>query len=173
MTIAACALTAAPAMAQSSYGGGGGSYRNQPSVDSNAKRLEKAQKKADKRARKQAEAMRKKEQMEKDLMIEEAAMKEDAMKADAMKADKMAPAATSYGSGATAKPMSDTMQKAGSHGSSTGYKSDAMMKDDAMMKEDAMKDTKSYGSGTAVGKPANCPTGTTPQNNGTCMLNGS
>jgi len=63
-------------------------------------------------------------------------------------------------------------------------KEDAMMKKgDSMMKEDAMMKKDSYGSGTAApaygsgsaapaapALPLNCPTGTTPQPNGTCLI---
>jgi hypothetical protein len=40
------------------------------------------------------------------------------------------------------------------------------------MKDKMMKDKGAYGSGSTAAslKPANCPAGTEPQNNGTCML---
>lgn len=148
LTIAACTFTAVPAMAQSSYGGGSNTYRNQPSQASqNAKAL----KKAEKEAAKQAKAMKKKEMAEKELMMKEKAMmKEDVM----MKGEDMAPKATTYGSGAMSskmKPMKDSMKDSTkSHGSANTYGSAATP--------------------ATMAKPTNCPANTEPQSNGTCML---
>ncbi len=155
LTIAACAASAAPALAQSSYNGGS-TYRNQQTKDTSAI------KKAKKLEKKRIEAMKKKEKMEKELMMKEQSMKKDAMGADTMmKTEEMkAEKVKSYGSGT--KPMDamdkmDTMKKTKTYGSDTK----------------PMNKMDSYGSGaapTTMMKPTNCPAGTEPQNNGTCML---
>ena len=96
---------------------------------------------------------------------------EDAMmkKGDAMMKDK----AKSYGSGAKAE---DAMMK---KGDSMMKKEDAMMKDKMMHEGTIKTSAPSYGSGTPAAAPApaapviNCPTGTTAQANGTCMITGN
>jgi hypothetical protein len=76
---------------------------------------------------------------------------------DAMMKDK----AKSYGSGAKAQ---DVMMKEG----------DAMMKDKMMHQGTIKTSAPSYGSGTTAAVPAiRCPSGTTPQANGTCMITGN
>lgn len=153
ISLAACAFSAVPAFAQSSYNGGS-TYRNQqPAQASEAAKEAKRTAKAEKKLRK---AMSKKEQM---------------MKDGAMKDMKSNGSAKTYGSGTVVpavKPTKDSMKQMKSHGSAKTYGSGT--KADTMAAP--MKDMKSYGSGTAapMAKPTNCPTGTEPQNNGTCML---
>lgn len=142
LTLAACTLCAVPAVAQSSYGGD--SYRNQPSVDKmKLKKIEKAKKDAAK------------------LKAKQEAMKADGMKADGMKADAM------KGDAMKADTMTKTYGSDKTYGSATPASPAAMEK---TMAAPAAAST-SYGSGTAVmAKPTNCPAGTDPQENGTCML---
>lgn len=130
--------------------------------------------------RKTSQSKKDKKKMEQQKRLEEAKAKQEAMERELMEKERMAQKANedamekkeemkSYGSGTDeAMEKKDDMK---SYGSDT---QDGMMKkDDAMMKKDKMMaPANSYGSGTAPGKPANCPRGTTPQDNGTCLLTG-
>jgi len=148
----AMSFSATPAMAQF---GSGTSY-DKPRTTQTSKKA----------AKKKAEQLRK---------LEEARMKKEAMERELQEKEQMA---QSYGSGTdedAMKKKDDAMQKEDamkSYGS--GTTEDAMQKKDemksygsgdGMMKKDEMK---SYGS--SMGKPANCPSGTTPQTDGTCLL---
>lgn len=166
LSVAACAFTAAPSFAQSSYGGG--DYRNTTSsVKSKAYKAAKKKAAEDAKAAAKEKAMMEADKM-KDGMVDKAAMKDKTMmkdkammKDDHMKSDTMAKshgsatgASASHGSATTAAP---------SHGSATGA---------VPSHGSATTSTTSYGSstGAAVGKPTNCPAGTTAQDNGTCLL---
>lgn len=98
-------------------------------------------------------------------------MKGDSAKDAMMKAGKseMKDKAKSYGSGTKTE---DAMMK---KGDSMMKKEDAMMKDKMMHQGTIKTSAPSYGSGTpAPAAPViNCPTGTTAQANGTCMITGN
>ncbi len=150
-TALALSFTAVPAFAQSSYGGNtGNSYGN--AAESRAKAEAR---KAEREARKLAKAQKKQAKADaKKAAAEKAAMKDHSSATDA-KAMKDHSSATNgkamkdHSSATDAKAMKD-------HSSAAG---EPMMKhSDAMQK-------------SSTGLPTNCPPATTPQPNGTCMLN--
>ena len=143
-TIAACCFMAAPSYAQ--YGSGTGSYPERSSTQSQSYKAKKKAKAAAKAEKQRIEALKKKEAYEKELQMKEEAMKKDAMMKDGK-------------------------------GSGTEYTEDAMMKkEDVMMKKEGHGSGATYGSDQPApaaiqGLPTNCPPNTTPQQNGTCLLN--
>lgn len=169
ITAATLSFAATPAFAQSSYGGNSGnSYGNTTSGPSSAdirraKKAAKAQAKIEK-TRAEAEARLAKSE---DVMKKEHSSATDAkvMKDHSSATD--AKVMTDHSSATDAKVMKE-------HSSATDAK---MMKDHssatdaAMMKKDdvMMKEEKMMKASAAL--PTNCPSGTTPQSNGTCMLN--
>lgn len=166
ITIAAATLafTSAPTFAQSSYGGNtGDSYGN------TSAKATKAERKARKAEEKRIKAAQMVEDEKAKMMAQDAAMKEKAMMENTMKDQSSATDASmmkddamkDHSSATDASMMKKDEMK--DHSSATG----SMMKTDGeamMKKEDVMMESTSM-------KPVNCPTGTTPQDNGTCMLN--
>lgn len=146
LSVAACAFTAAPSFAQSSYGGG--EYRNTTSSTAKAYKVAKEKAAAEEKAAK-IEALREEALMKEKAMNEGHMMKDDHMKADTMV---KSPAAYGSSTGAAASQGSATAGTPSHDSATTG--------------------TTSYGSApTAIsGKPSNCPSGTTAQDNGTCLL---
>ncbi len=149
LSAAALCLSAVPSYAQYGSGtpsnSGGNISQTQSSVNS-AKR--RAERKARKQLKKQQAALAEKEAMEKELVMKE---KENAAYGSGTPAAKPA-----YGS-ATPAPAygSGTPAAQPTYGSATPAPAPA------------------YGSGNAAPAaqlPVNCPTGTQPQNDGTCML---
>ncbi len=176
-------FAAAPAHAQF----GSGSSYDTPRVTKAEKKAKKAEMKKLEEARAKKEAMerelKEKEQMaqssygsgsDQDSMKkkDDAMMKKDdaMMKKDdaMMKKDEK-----SYGSGTSEDAMmkkEDAMMKKDEMKKSYGSGDSMMKKEDAMMKKDEMN---SYGSGTKMSKPINCPSGTTAQADGTCLITGN
>ncbi|MEP3890101.1 MAG: hypothetical protein ABJN69_06515 [Hellea sp.] len=165
MTIAAAGITfaATPSFAQSSYGGNTGqSYGN-------AEKIERKAKKAAARAeKKRMKAAKMKAEQEARLAAEEAAMKDQssATNAKMMKDHSSATDANMMKdhSSATTGKLMDKKPMMADHSSATNA---GMMKDGDVM----VKDNKAMMAAPETMKPTNCPAGTTPQSNGTCMLN--
>ncbi len=150
LSAAAMCLSTAPSFAQ--YGSGS-SAGNLPTSTAPARRAKAAKTKINKAEKKRRDALKQKEAMEAKL-----AKKEKSYGSGTAK-----PAA-SYGSGIAqpAKSISAAPVKpAQPYGS--GHKGDA-----AVIKKESPS---SYGSGHSnSGATLNCPAGTTPQANGTCLL---
>jgi len=161
LTLATATLVfgAAPAFAQSSYGGDtGDSYGNSSAADIERDKR-KAERKARKAEKKRIKAAQMAEEEKAKMATEELAKKEKTMKDHSSATG--ATMAKDHSSATGSEMVKD-------HSSAT----DAMTKkDDAMMKkDDVMMDKGDVMMKKSI-KPVNCPAGTTPQDNGTCMLN--
>lgn len=168
LATAGLAFAATPSYAQSSYGGNtGDSYGNSAadtSAEKEALRAERAQRKAEK---KRLKAEKKAMAVQDATMKEKGAMKDHSSATDAkmMKEDGTM-MVKDHSSSTDAKMMKQegaTMVKG--HSSSTGA---TMMKEDGVMMEKGADKMMMKGE---TSLPTNCPSGTTPQTNGTCMLN--
>lgn len=146
-----CLSAAAPSYAQYGSGTPGGSSR--PSISNTQSNVERAQRRAEKKARKalkkQQAALAEKEAMEKELLMKE---KEAAAYGSGTPA-----AEPAYGSGT---PAAEPAYGSATPAAKPAYGSGTPAAEPA------------YGSGNAapVGLPTNCPSGTQPQTDGTCML---
>ena len=151
LAAATLSFSAVPAFAQSSYGGNTGqSYGNTSTVDP-VSAAEKAERRALKAAKKQA-----KKEAKRKAKAEKAAAKGQSSATDAKAAAKGHSSAT------------DAKAAVKGHSSATDAKAAVTGHSSAT---DATILTRESVTPAASALPTNCPTGTTPQPNGTCMLN--
>jgi len=185
LSVAALCLSATPSFAQ--YGSGS-SYGNQTPRTSAPSNVRKAKQTISKAEKRRMEAQKHKEAMEAKLAQQE--QNAQSYGSGTKPAEKSYGSGTkasspSYGSGTKDASGTKSRDVVMEKGDAMMEKGDTMMKEEVMMEkgDTMMKDKASsygsgseapaYGSGTATpatALPINCPTGTTAQPNGTCLI---
>lgn len=160
LSAAAMCLSATPSFAQ--YGSGS-SANNLPSSSSTARRAKKVKSTVSKAEKRRQKALREKEAMEAKLAQKEKGYGSGTAKPVESYGSGTPKPAASYGPG-TAQPAKSIsaapVKPAQAYGS--GHKGGAVIKKER---------PSSYGSGHSTsGATLNCPAGTTPQANGSCLL---